>query len=523
MSRKSFKTKARFSLFKRKSDGKKEDFDDERSEDRTSFSSHSFDLQHMKSNPHGNDNNREAYLYSEVKKWENKQFNDMMQRIMVNEIEGYRLLKLQDNEGALKFLSRSLALRNEFNEGLKANSIELAKLYSTLGKLKAEMNRFVEAHSNLRKGITMYERMQRSKKKNKKDIVDSNELSKLLELEIFVRNVLIADGSIENNGSFRRFVEQRNNQSTTRNTTLSSHSNQTKKIKPEYENQIQSCAGTHNLPTSIRNNCRNDRVKVDTAWNDNHSPVYKTQLSECSRGQQSSNPLVNSMRKNCFGNETPTLDSRNDYDNSTNSIPACQADLPEYFRDQQNDKQRYVYQSRNLKSDNRFQKPFAKLNEYNQGHQIDQGKYEYQSRNFKSNDRFQSSVVDIDYENTNTISSNHDILSTIGEEGDEKQISTRLDLAKVDLKLGLVKKAQTRLLLALDCVNFEEFEDEGMNTLLGQIYELLGDIECDYNEDYTSARIHYKKALNIFEEEKVVHDEQYDQVYMKILGIAGLT
>jgi len=107
-------------------------------------------------------------------------------------------------------------------------------------------------------------------------------------------------------------------------------------------------------------------------------------------------------------------------------------------------------------------------------------------------------------------------LSTI-EEVDESTIRLRIDLALVDVKLGLPQKAQERLMKALSTA--ERFD---CSLEIAEICELLGDIVVQ-DGAYNDGRKYYKEALKALEEDGDGREsERYDKVLAKMMGIAGL-
>jgi len=118
-----------------------------------------------------------------------------------------------------------------------------------------------------------------------------------------------------------------------------------------------------------------------------------------------------------------------------------------------------------------------------------------------------------DYDYTTTT---EQTLSTI-EEVDESTIRVRIDLALVDVKLGLPQKAQGRLMKALSTA---ERLDSSLE--IAEICELLGDIVVQSGA-YSDGRKYYKEALKALEEDEDGREsERYDKVLAKMMGIAGL-
>jgi len=118
-----------------------------------------------------------------------------------------------------------------------------------------------------------------------------------------------------------------------------------------------------------------------------------------------------------------------------------------------------------------------------------------------------------DYDYTTTT---EQTLSTI-EEVDENAIRVRIDLALVDVKLGLPQKAQERLMKALSAA--ERFDS---SLEIAEICELLGDIAVQSGA-YSDGRKYYKEGLKALEEDGDGRDsERYEKVLAKMMGIAGL-
>lgn len=116
-----------------------------------------------------------------------------------------------------------------------------------------------------------------------------------------------------------------------------------------------------------------------------------------------------------------------------------------------------------------------------------------------------------------TATSTERSLSTIIEEVDDSTVRLRIDLAIVDIKLGLLQKAHERLLKALTTA-------ERCDKLLeiAEICEFLGDIAVQSGE-YSEGRKNYNESLKAMEEyEDGKASELYDTVLAKMMGIAGL-
>ena len=355
---------------------------------------------------------------------ENLERNDLVQRLFVNEIEGYRLLESDESYEALRYLNRALGMRSEIchrgyggggSGGGSGYSPEMAKLHCSVGRAYADLGQFQDAHKNLRKGILIYERIQ---SKNRYGF-EYNVYQISTELEEFVRNVLLADGAIRDE-SFRRFVEDREQRD------LSS-----KQARFAFnQNEGNTSTGFQQCETDRTIHIEGPTVSLD-------SQVKQEQVTL----------IKSTIPKSSANRVDPTRPSKHSQINTQyEELEETEASTLSHFGE----------------------------------------------------------------------------LSTIGEEIDSTELLVRLELARVDLKLGLVKKSQDRLLLALEKSKLVGCEDEEHFWIVIQILELLGDIECDSNENYSAGRTYYRDALDLLVNEYGSQHEHHDIIFSKMLGIAGL-
>lgn len=355
----------------------------------------------------------------------NSERNQLTQKMFVNEMEGYRLLACNENVQAAKFLARALDMRIELcNQGYGGGigfSPEIAKLYCSLGRVHAELGDFCDAHENLRKGIVIYERI----KLRHNQAIESEEYQRLLDLEEFVRNVLLAD-EIQSE-SFRRFVKEREQ--------------------------------------------REQAFEYPQYFDDQDFSVT------CSN--QSENELLE-----------PNA-AQSSYDFYTSQVTP-ESNLDEEEQDEQ-----------------AFVEPHFATGDMSSSYSSE-NQYEISPQHEEKSGRLTPRL------------SQFGELETIGEEADPKVLAIRLELARVDLKLNLVEKARDRLLIALEKSKHVDCEDDTYALNVVKILELLGDIECDFHEDYSAGRAYYKDALKLVVEEYGSHHEHHDVIFSKMLGIAGL-
>ena len=458
--------------------------------------------------------------------------NEMTQRMFLREMEGNAMFEKSQFEDASYFLQEAVELRKQvYNSKVNQYSYELAKVCYRCAFSLTQNEQYTKAHVYCRKSVSIFERRLFDDKTGGRDELDElGEYDQVIDLEEGVRNMIIVEGLNRNRD--RAFTDFCENREALRD------SREKARMKLLEARELEKELALIAYSTRVSNNDGNMR-------HNNKKVTF-----------QSTGSSMPSLRGSCSREEKQDIYSTSEGEIFRSGYNADQISIPKdshstaYFQEEKANTNESNYDTPNVQATHYFDST-ASIVDGVQTRKANTNESNYDTPKVQATHYFDStaSIVDVvqtrtsftpkdsvpTYANRNSsdlfpqngnkvlfdaeaLNRNH--LRTIGVESDGADITSKIKLARVDLKFGFVRKAIDRLYVALKNLDGEDLDDTTLYKI--QILELLGDIECDHNENFSSGRSYYNEALSIVEDEFDSDHEDYQKIVSKLMSIAGL-
>mmetsp|Transcript_44 Transcript_44/g.51 ORF Transcript_44/g.51 Transcript_44/m.51 type:complete len:517 (-) Transcript_44:96-1646(-) len=425
--------------------------------------------------------------------------NEMTQRMFLREMEGNAMFDNSQFEDASYFLQEAAELRKQvYNSKVNQYSYELAKVCYRCAFSMTQNEKYTKAHVYCRKSISIFERRLFDGKTGGRDELDElAEYDQVIDLEEGVRNMILVEGL--NGKGDRAFTDFCENREALRD------SREKARMKLLEARELEKDLALIAYSTRGSNNDENMRRKKKKVTFQSTGSSMPSLSGSCS--QEEKEDMYSTSEGEIFGSSynadqilipgdshsTAYFQGEKAYTNESNcDTPKVQAT-------------HYFDSTASIVDDEQTCTSFTPKDSVPT------------HANINSSDLFPQNGNQVLFD---AEALNRNQLHTIGEESDGADITSKIKLARVDLKFGFVRKAIDRLYAALENLDGEDLEDTTLYKI--QILELLGDIECDHNENYSSGRSYYNEALSIVEDEFDSDHEDYHKIVTKLMSIAGL-